>query len=238
MDRREPGPHPAASLQLRLELGQREVGGRLDQPAQLALVRLEHGPPVPAVPLGRGAAGRAHPLHQLDRGRRADGKPPRGATDRAAALDRADDPQPQVHGDRCWHGHFPGVQPILSNHGPRFHAIGICSSPAAELGWLSRSSSRRQRRDTWSRLMRCSSGLVVPAPAPAGANFVRRVRRVRRLDAHPRWLETPAILRLTAGPGATGWCERRCDGVRRPGSHLSQSKTQGIPRLSAGPVRP
>ena len=89
VDRREPGPHPAAPLQLGLELGQREIGRRLDQAAQVGFVGLEHGPPVPAVARGRGAAGRPHPLDQLDRGRRADGKPPRGFPDRAAALDCA-----------------------------------------------------------------------------------------------------------------------------------------------------
>jgi hypothetical protein len=44
VDRREPGPHPAAPLKIALELGEREVGRRLDQPAQVGLVRLEHGP--------------------------------------------------------------------------------------------------------------------------------------------------------------------------------------------------
>jgi len=90
-DRREPGPHPAAPLQLGLELGQRDVGRRLNQPAQVGVVRLEHAPPVTAA-LGCGTAARAHPLHQLDRGRWADRKAPRGFADRAAALDRAHDP--------------------------------------------------------------------------------------------------------------------------------------------------
>ena len=46
VDRREPGPHPAAPLQLGLKLGQRDIGRRRDQPAQgrrVGLVRLEHG---------------------------------------------------------------------------------------------------------------------------------------------------------------------------------------------------
>jgi len=100
VDRREPGLNPAAPLQLGLELGQREVGRRLDQLAQVGLVGLEHGPPVPAEARRCRAAGRAHPPHQLDRGRRADGKAPRGAADGAATLDRPHDAQPQVHGHR------------------------------------------------------------------------------------------------------------------------------------------
>jgi hypothetical protein len=47
MNRRQPGPHPAALLQFGLELGQRQVGGRLDQPPQVGCVGLEHGPLVP-----------------------------------------------------------------------------------------------------------------------------------------------------------------------------------------------
>jgi hypothetical protein len=68
VDRRQPGPHPAAPLQLDLELGQRQLRRRLDQPAQVRFVALEHAPPVPAVARRRGAAGRAHPLDELDRG--------------------------------------------------------------------------------------------------------------------------------------------------------------------------
>jgi hypothetical protein len=113
VDRREPGPHPAAPLQLGLELGQREIGGRLDQPAQVALVGLEHRPPVPAVARRRGAAGRTHPLHQLDRGRRADRNAPRRFADRAATLDRPDDAQPQVHRDRCRHDDIPVVSTVI-----------------------------------------------------------------------------------------------------------------------------
>jgi hypothetical protein len=37
------------------------------------------------------------PLHQHDHRRRADGEAPRRFADRAAALDRTRDPQPQVH---------------------------------------------------------------------------------------------------------------------------------------------
>ena len=41
VDRREPGPHPTAPLQLGLELGQREVGRRRDQLAQVGFVGRE-----------------------------------------------------------------------------------------------------------------------------------------------------------------------------------------------------
>jgi hypothetical protein len=95
-------------LQLGLDLGQRQVGRRLNQPAQLGFVGREHAPPVPAVARRRGAAGGAHPLHELDRSRRADRKPPRRLADRAAPLDRTHDAQPQVHGDRCRHDDAPG----------------------------------------------------------------------------------------------------------------------------------
>jgi hypothetical protein len=96
VDRREPGDDPAAALELRLQLGQREVGTRLDQPAQIARVRREQRPALAAKARRRSTARRAHPLDQLDRRRWADGKPPRGCADRAAPLDRAHDPQPQV----------------------------------------------------------------------------------------------------------------------------------------------
>jgi hypothetical protein len=39
-------------------------------------------------------------------------------------------------------------------------------SPATELGWLRRSSKRRQRRDSWSRLMSGSSGTDAASPLP------------------------------------------------------------------------
>ena len=113
MNRRQPGPQPAALLQFGLELGQRQVGGRLDQPPQVGCVGLEHGPPVPPVARGCSAAGHPHPLHQLDRGRRADREAARGLTDRAATLDRTYDAQPQVHGDRCWHGDIPVVSTVI-----------------------------------------------------------------------------------------------------------------------------
>jgi hypothetical protein len=68
VDRREPGPQPATPLQRGLELGEGEVGHRLDQPAQGRGVGLEQRPPVPTVARGGGAARRPDPLHQLDRG--------------------------------------------------------------------------------------------------------------------------------------------------------------------------
>jgi hypothetical protein len=106
VDGRETGLHPAVPLQLGLELGQREVGRRFDQPAQVGFVGPEHPRPVPAVGRRRGAPGRPQPLHQLDRGRWADRKASRGLADRAAALDRMHNPLPQVHGHRCRHDDF------------------------------------------------------------------------------------------------------------------------------------
>jgi hypothetical protein len=69
VDRREPGMDPAAALQLGLELSQREIGRRLDQPTQVGCVGREHAPPVAAVARRRGAARGADPLHELDGGR-------------------------------------------------------------------------------------------------------------------------------------------------------------------------
>jgi hypothetical protein len=103
VDRREPGDDAKAALQLRLQLGERDVRGRLDEPAQLGLVRLEQRAPMPAIAVRRRAAGRAHALHELDRRRRAAGEAARGLTDRAARLDRAHDPLPEIHGDGGWH---------------------------------------------------------------------------------------------------------------------------------------
>jgi hypothetical protein len=69
---REAGDDADTMLQLPLELDQRDARLRLDQPAQGALVRLKQWAAMPAVARRCGAAGRAHPLHQLDRGRGAD----------------------------------------------------------------------------------------------------------------------------------------------------------------------
>jgi hypothetical protein len=68
VDRREAGDHAETALQLRLEFGQRDVRRRLDQPAQARSMRLEEWGAMPAIAVGCGASGRAHPLHQLDRG--------------------------------------------------------------------------------------------------------------------------------------------------------------------------
>ena len=60
-----------------------EVRLRGDQPLQLGPMRLQDRPAVAAIAGRRRAPGRPHPLHQLDRRRRADRKPPRRGTDRA-----------------------------------------------------------------------------------------------------------------------------------------------------------
>jgi hypothetical protein len=96
VDGRKAGDDAEPPLQLRLELGQREVRRRLHQPAQIGLVRRQQRPAMPAVARRGRAAGRAHPLHQLDRGRRADGKAARRLAHRAATLDCGHDPPPQV----------------------------------------------------------------------------------------------------------------------------------------------
>ena len=92
VDRREPRHDAAAALQLRLQFGERDVGGRVDQPSQVGLIRREHGAPMTAIARRCRTARLTHALHQLDRGRRADGKAPRGCADRAAPLDRTHDP--------------------------------------------------------------------------------------------------------------------------------------------------
>ena len=102
--RRERGDDPAAALERRLQLGERDVRGRFDQLAQLGFLRFE-ARAAPAARAARGdATGRPHPLHQLDRRRRADGEAARGPPDRATLLDRAHEAQPQVQRHRCWHG--------------------------------------------------------------------------------------------------------------------------------------
>ena len=65
VDRREPGDDPAAALELRLQLGERDLRGRLDQPSEIGLIRCEQRPALAAVAGRRGAARRAHPLHDL-----------------------------------------------------------------------------------------------------------------------------------------------------------------------------
>jgi hypothetical protein len=100
---------PKAALQLGLDLRQRDVRCRLDQPTQVGSMRLEDRTAIAAVAFGGGTPRRAHPLHQLDRCRRAHGKAASGCADRAAPLDRLDNPPPQVQGHRCRHGDISAV---------------------------------------------------------------------------------------------------------------------------------
>jgi hypothetical protein len=113
VDRRQRGDDAQAALELGLKLSERDVGRRRDQPLERTLVRREVRAPMPAVARRRRAAGRAHPLHQLDRGRRPDREAPGRGADRAAALDRAHDPQPQVHGHRCRHHYTSAVSTVI-----------------------------------------------------------------------------------------------------------------------------
>ena len=53
VDRRERGDDTEAALELGLQLGERGVGRRLDQPLELAFVRFEARAPVPAVAKAR-----------------------------------------------------------------------------------------------------------------------------------------------------------------------------------------
>lgn len=103
VDRRATGDDAEAALQLRLELSERDVRARLDQSAQVALMRLQEPAPIAAKARRRRASGRAHPLHQLDRRRWTDGKSPRGCADRATALDCANDPFAKILGHWCRH---------------------------------------------------------------------------------------------------------------------------------------
>jgi hypothetical protein len=106
--RREPGGGEAqTALEFRLELDQRDIRCHRDQPSELGFMGREQRTAMAAHARRRGTSGRAHPLHQLDRGPRADRKASRCLADRAAALDRAHDPQPQVHRNRCWHDDIP-----------------------------------------------------------------------------------------------------------------------------------
>jgi hypothetical protein len=114
VDRREPGDDTGPALELRLQLGERDVRARLDQSAQIALMRREQRSPMAAKARRRSTPCRAHPLHQLDRRRRADGKPSRGFADRAATLDRPHDPLAQVQRHRCRHDPHPAR---LNHHG-------------------------------------------------------------------------------------------------------------------------
>jgi hypothetical protein len=104
VDGRECGDDAQATLERRLQLGKRDIRGRLDQRAQVGLMRFEARAAMAAGAARGDAAGRPHPLHQLDRGRGADGEAPRGPPNRATLLDRAHDAQPQIQRHRCRHG--------------------------------------------------------------------------------------------------------------------------------------
>jgi hypothetical protein len=97
MQGREPRPQAEATLQLHLKLGQRDVGRRLDDPHELRLVPGQSRRAVAAHLRRCRAARLAHPLHQLDRRRRAHREAPCRLTHRAATLDRAHDPLAQIH---------------------------------------------------------------------------------------------------------------------------------------------
>jgi hypothetical protein len=106
---REPGKDAEAPRALGPKLGERDVRRGRDQPSEVGLIPLQQGTPMPAIASRGGAAGRPHPLHELDGGRRADGEPPRRLADRAAPLDRTHDPQAQVHGNRSRHLNISAV---------------------------------------------------------------------------------------------------------------------------------
>jgi hypothetical protein len=109
-----------------LEPGEGEVRRRSDQPAG-RFRGARGGPPVPAVARRRGAAGRAHPLDQLDRCRRA-GRKRRAAarielprsTARTILSRRSIEIGAGIGVPRC-------SQPLLSNHMHGFHAVRIYS---------------------------------------------------------------------------------------------------------------
>lgn len=109
VDGRERGHDAQAALQLGLDLRQRDVRCRLDQPLQVGFVPLEDRTAIAAVAFGCGTPCRAHPLHQLDCRRRAHGKTAGGGADRAATLDRLHNPPPQVQRDRCRHDDISAV---------------------------------------------------------------------------------------------------------------------------------
>ena len=113
VDRRQRGDDTEAALQLGLKFGERDLRRGLDQSGKVGLVGFEARAAMAAVARGGGAAGRPHPLHQFDRGRRADRKAPGGGADRAAKLDRTHDPEPQIQGDRCWHDDISLVSTII-----------------------------------------------------------------------------------------------------------------------------
>jgi hypothetical protein len=109
VDRREAGADADALVQRGLELGERAVRARRDQPAQIALMRPQQRTAMAAKARRRGATGRAHPLQQLDRRRRAYRKPSRRLADRAPTLDRTHNPLPQIQGHWYRHDNIPLV---------------------------------------------------------------------------------------------------------------------------------
>jgi hypothetical protein len=60
-----------------------------------------------------------------------------------------------------------------------------------------------------------------PRGANLGVNLARRALQASQL-------RTSGFLRLSAGPGATGWCELGCDGVRRQVRTRRSRKSQGF----------
>jgi hypothetical protein len=94
------------------QLGQDQIRRGRHQVHEQVPVRLEQRPPVAAIALGCRAAGGPHPLHQLDRRRRADREPPRRRPDRAPARYRLDDPTSQIQRQRCRHH----LNPMIFNH--------------------------------------------------------------------------------------------------------------------------
>ena len=113
---------------------------------------------------------------------------------------------------------------------------------AAELGWLSRSSSRRQRRETWSRLMRSSSGLALPAQVPGGTNFacdgwcdgcdgLAHISDGSKVQQF-RGLQRVGLRRLVRTSGATG-CDARFAPVGVQNSRDSAAFRRSSANLSA-----
>jgi hypothetical protein len=92
---------------------------------------------------------RPHPLHQLDRGRRADRKAPRRFSDRAATLDASTIRSRGSIEIGAGMTISRWSQPILSNRRHRFHAIGICfrhlPEPKSTSKQLARSNSLKSR---------------------------------------------------------------------------------------------
>jgi hypothetical protein len=60
VDRREPSEDAETLMQLRLDLGKRDIRARFNQPAQIGLMRPEQRPAVAAKARRRGVADRPH----------------------------------------------------------------------------------------------------------------------------------------------------------------------------------